>query len=314
MVSDKHNTKLIVRRKPARQEEGHVAAWKIAYADFVTAMMAFFLLLWLINSAMSLDLAAVGNSFMDDLDKKPDNLAAGGGLRPTGGTSIDQIIGREENQHVVDRVLVDQEASLNVVLEANQDALRVTDQKFRDQGSVATSLENYTLLDIEQELRRAVHKLHSESPEKKVNMDLYTDDVGFNIEFINEEDHPIFRWRSAEVSPPLKTTLLFVARYLAGLDRPVYVTGFAAKEGDDLFNWRISTERANNVRQVMARMGVTKQRMFGIGGRGSNFLLNPRVPEDPNNIRLKVTLLSREDHLLIGDQTRFANPVSISTR
>ena len=301
---------LIVRRKKVAPEPGHVAAWKIAYADFVTAMMAFFLLLWLLNASMTIDMALVGNSFTP-AEESPE-VSATGNMFDAGGTNNEDIDGRIEDQKVVNTIFTLDNRVDEIVLENKPEEDRLTAQKEYLQGDTSVNDGELILDDLENQLLLALRKIYTENPAEMITARIFTDRVGLNIEFVNSEGQRTFRRDSAEMTRPLRNTLFVVSRFLARLDRQIMITGHAALEGDYENQWRLSMQRADVTRQHLIRMGVPEGRIFGIGGKGSTKPLDFANPDSLRNIRIQITLLSNSDHQVQARDVRFSAPPRIS--
>lgn len=307
---DEDEISLIVRRKKIPPEPGHVAAWKIAYADFVTAMMAFFLLLWLLNASMTIDMALVGNSFTPE--EETAEVSATGNMFDAGGNNNEEIDGRIENQQVVNTIFTLDTRVDEIVLENIPKEDRLTAQKEHLQGDTPVNDGELVLDDIENQLLQALRKIYTDNPAEAVTARIFTDRVGLNIEFINSEGQRTFRRDSAEMTRPLRNTLFIVSRFLARLERPVMITGHSALEGDSENQWQLSMQRADVTRQQLIRMGVPEGRIFSIGGKGSTQPLNYAEPDSLQNIRVQITLLANNDHQVQARDVRFSAPPRIS--
>ena len=301
---------LIVRRKKVPPEPNHVAAWKIAYADFVTAMMAFFLLLWLLNASMTIDMALVGNSFTPE--EETAEVSATGNMFDAGGSNNEEIDGRIEDQQVVNTIFTLDSRVDETVLENRPQEDRLSAQKEHLQGDTPLNDGELVLDDMINELLQALRKIYTENPAETLTARIFMDRVGLNIEFINSEGQRTFRHNSAEMTRPLRNTLFVASRFLARLDRPIMITGHSALEGDYANQWQLSMRRADVTRQQLIRMGVPEGRIFGIGGKGSTQPLNFADPDSLQNIRIQITLLANDDHQVQARDIRFSAPPRIS--
>ncbi len=307
---DEDELSLIVRRKKIPPEEGHVAAWKIAYADFVTAMMAFFLLLWLLNASMTVDMALVGNSFTPE--EETAEVSATGNMFDAGGASNEKVDGRIENQQVVNTIFTLDQRVDDIVLENNPQEDRLTTKKEQMQGDTPVNDGELVLDDLENRLLQALRKIYTDNPTEAVTARIFTDRVGLNIEFINSEGQRTFRRNSAEMTRPLRNTLFVISRFLARLDRHIMITGHSALEGDFENQWRLSMQRADVTRQHLIRMGIPEGRIFGIGGKGATKPIDFVDRDALKNIRIQITLLSNDDHQVQARDVRFSAPPRIS--
>jgi chemotaxis protein MotB len=248
---------VIVLRKRARPAHGghHGGAWKVAYADFVTAMMAFFLVMWLVAQSQGVRQAVAGYF------KDPgifDNQKSNG---PIAGGSF------QLDPKPVPR-LKDSQPS-NVVVEKDQDALAQT----------AARLKN--LLGQLPEFKRLG---------KQVEIQMTQD--GLRIELLEAGESTFFDTGSAALKSETVTILDTIARELGRLQNNVVIEGHTDSRPysnrDGYTNWELSADRANAARRVMERSGLHPHQVQGVRGYADTRLRVGEVPLDPRNRRVSI--------------------------
>jgi len=265
-------------------EEGHRAhhggAWKIAYADFVTAMMAFFLLLWLLGATDANRRRGIADYFAPTLIDYRQNSAGSNGI--LGG---DSIIADDNYPH---RATQTGTRTLTIPRDVTGghregDAPRNQD---RDQfGRLRADLMRR--IQASADLRRlANHVSFTESEE------------GLRIDLIDEADFSMFRVGTAELLPQAQHLIQQVSQVIAAVPNPVIIRGHTDSlpysAGQTTNNWTLSSARAESTRATLESTGLTMDRVARIEGVADR---NPFVPQnryDPRNRRISITLAWRD--------------------
>ena len=265
-------------------EEGHRAhhggAWKIAYADFVTAMMAFFLLLWLLGATDANKRRGIADYFAPTLIDYRQNSAGSNGI--LGG---DSIVAQDNYPH---RATQTGSRALTIPRDATGgiregDAPRNQD---RDQfGRLRADLMRR--IQASPDLRRlANHVSFTESEE------------GLRIDLIDEADFSMFRVGTADLLPQARHLIEQVAQVIAGVPNAVIIRGHTDSlpysAGQTTNNWTLSSARAESTRATLETTGLTMDRVARIEGVADR---NPFVPQnryDPRNRRISITLAWRD--------------------
>lgn len=227
---------IIVIRKKGGHGQAHGGAWKVAYADFVTAMMALFIVLWLMNSSKQIQ-EAVGGYFKD----------------PTGKS---KMVG--------------------------------TDQ--------AGSGENFTLTkDDMPKLKEELQKVTRQMPNfdnLKSHIEMTITSEGLRIELSESETGTFFDTGSAQPTANGREVVALLARELGKLPNKIFIEGHTDArpfgKGANYTNWELSTDRANQCRQLMQANGVRADQISQVRGFADQSLRNPNVPEDACNRRISV--------------------------
>jgi chemotaxis protein MotB len=264
--------------------EAHVAhhggAWKIAYADFVTAMMAFFLLLWLLGATDEDQRRGLADYFTPTLIEYKQNSAGSDGI--LGG---DSIVAADNYPH-----RATQTGSRSIVIPRD-----VTGGVREGEAPRAEDREQFGRL--RDELMRRIRA----TPELRrlQNHVAFTEgEEGLRIDLMDEADFSMFRVGTDQLLPEARRLVREVAQVIAGVPNDVIIRGhtdslpYAA--GRTTNNWTLSSARAESTRATLQASGVPLARIARIEGVADR---NPFVPQDrydPRNRRISVTLAWRD--------------------
>lgn len=299
---DKKLQPIIVKRIKKGGHGAHGGAWKIAYADFVTAMMAFFLLMWLLGSTTEGDLRGIAAYF-----KSPLKVAMSGGrttgdrtsIMPGGGNDLTQAHGQvKKADSERDEFL--KRASEKRERRAAQDAARIQALRAKVEAAVAS---NATLNEYRSQVR----------------MDITPD--GLQIQIVDDENRPMFDIGSAVVKPYMRTILREVGMVLGDVENRISLAGHTDAtpygSGDRGYsNWELSADRANSSRRELAAAGMPEDKLARVVGLASTDLLLPENPRAPQNRRITITVLTHEaeERLLSRADTRRETDDATSTQ
>jgi chemotaxis protein MotB len=248
---------VIIVRKVKRGGHGaHGGAWKVAYADFVTAMMAFFLVMWLVGQSKGVK-ASIASYFRDPGVFEHDN-----GKAPIAG------------------------GDLHVDPMNHSEPLPADTQKLED---AERQLLEQTAKRIRQQLAEnpALKKL-----EKQIEIQITRE--GLRIELLEGDEPTFFASGSAALTPGTERVLALIARELGTLKNPVVVEGhtdsrpYAAAQKGGYSNWELSADRANAARRAMEKGGLFDGQVHGIRGYADTSLRVKENPLDPHNRRVTV--------------------------
>ncbi len=255
---------IIIKKRRKAHHGAHGGAWKVAYADFVTAMMAFFLVMWLVgqNKGVKSSVASYFRNpgvFEHDRAKAP---IAGGDM------------------HVDPNAHSQPPPNPEQMLEEERQMLERTAKRIR------------ALLEANPELKRL---------EKQIEIQITRE--GLRIELLEGDDPTFFASGSAALAPGTSRVLELIAHELGKLKNPVVVEGhtdsrpYASTNG--YTNWELSADRANAARRAMEKGGLFKGQVHGIRGYADTTLRVAADPMDPRNRRVTVIVqhLFRESEL-----------------
>jgi chemotaxis protein MotB len=267
---------IIVKKKKHARHKRHGGAWKVAYADFVTAMMAFFLLLWLLNAATKEQLEGISNYFAP-VSTRPQSSGSGGFLAGEAAAEKGTLEARDEK--------------------AKPTAPATDAHGFPAPEAEAPTLderEERQLADAEKALRAAVAKLpNAEVLSKSLLVDNTPE--GLRIQIVEQEGLPMFPRGGSTMYTHTEALLSMVAKVILEMPQAVSISGhtdalpFRGSSGYS--NWELSADRANAVRRALVGGGVPESRIARVIGKAANELLLPDQPEAPGNRRMTVVLL-----------------------
>jgi chemotaxis protein MotB len=277
---------IIIKRVSKSGHNKHGGAWKIAYADFVTAMMAFFLLMWLLGSTTDGDKKGIADFF-----NAPLKVALLGGS------------GAGDSSHVVRG--------------GGQDLSRTSGQVKEGDVPSKRKLLNIKSLEAEQKraevarleaLKKKVEDALSASPKlaamkSQIRLDMTRD--GLRIQIVDEQNRPMFDSGSAVVKPYMRELLREIGHVLSDVPNRITLEGHTDAQpfsgGERGYsNWELSSDRANASRREIVAGGLPEDRMLLVQGLASSNLFVSNEPTHPMNRRISIIVMNRdaEDRLL----------------
>jgi chemotaxis protein MotB len=272
----------------------HGGAWKIALADMMTAMMAFFLLMWLLGASNEDQRKSVADYFRPASHSqiKFGELAGSNGL--LGGRSVidpDGFPFTAKQTALLERLTPESEGGTQEG-ESGQDGKGQGGQG--ESGKAKQDRENFEKLEKDLKEKLSENK-QLKSMQDQVNITREKD--GLRIEIIDKADYSMFRLGTNQLDPKAAQLLAEVAKSIKDLPNKVAIRGhtdslgFAADSGRN--NWTLSTERADATRQLMQGSGVGYQRFQRIEGVADTAPFVPANPADPRNRRVSITVLNQ---------------------
>lgn len=284
---DNEVTPIIVRKIKKHGHGHHGGAWKIAYADFVTAMMAFFLLMWLVASLNKAQKEGLAEYF-----KQPLKIALISG----------ESMGAREvsTQGGGDNI----EKSDGQVSASNQPTIaKKANPKIQDAGKKE---EESKQLD---KLKSNIILAMGEDPaladlKDQLLMDKVSE--GLRIQLIDNKNQPMFGMGSDEMDPHMQEILNKIAKLLDKMPNKVTIQGhtdahpFQDPDKIGQTNWELSTQRANAARRALVQAGMPEDKVMEVTGFSSTILLDKSDPFNPNNRRISIIVMNKdaEDNLL----------------
>src|SRR3984885_12063244 len=280
-------TVVIKRIKKGDHGGHHGGAWKVAYADFVTAMMAFFLLLWLINTTTPEQKRGIADYFSAQSISQTSS-GSGGVL---GGKVVSQESARAGGvvslyQKSAPTAPSDPQHSKDPANKRGGSTNaqgQETQSDSQSEGRVAgasTSTRDEQFTSAAESIRQAMQ----DSPDiadlsRQVMVDQTPE--GLRIQLVDQDGRPMFQPGSTEPMPYTRKLLQAVAKIIDRLPNRISIaghTGGTASEGT-MSNWELSAARANAARQIITDAGVSPDRIYEVAGKAG---AEPLLPEDPN--------------------------------
>ena len=276
----------IIKKGKKHKHPHHGGAWKIAYADFVTAMMAFFLLMWLLASLNKAQRDGISEYF-----KQPIKVAMFGG--DSMGNREELIIGGGQNIKQKDGVVSASNQPINE---------EETSAKVMDPGNRAEEIKN--LEKLKSNIMVSISKDPALAELKdQLLMDVVSD--GLRIQLIDNKDQPMFSLGSDDMSPEMEQLLTKIAKVVDKMPNKVSIQGhtdahpFHNPEALEQTNWELSTQRANAARRAMIKAGMPEDKILRISGYASTILLDKKDPLNPKNRRISLIVMKRDSETAI---------------
>jgi len=269
---------IVVKRVKKVVGGGHGGAWKIAYADFVTAMMAFFLLMWVLGSTTSGDLAGISAYFQNPLRLAMDGGQGSGDTRSIvkgGGDNVTKASGQE------------QRADSNSVQRKMSEAEAYEQYNTKQKGQLEE-------MRAEVEAQIAGDKA-LEQYQSQIFMDVSSD--GLRIQIVDEKNRPMFESGSSSMPDYAKRLMRVIGKVLAGGSQPLRIEGHTDGKpfpgaASSYTNWELSSDRANAARRELVLGGLETSRVSQVVGFADSVRLNPDDANDPMNRRISITILN----------------------
>ncbi|MEX8496163.1 flagellar motor protein MotB [Sphaerotilus sp.] len=282
MAGDAKKLQPIIIKKVKKGGHGvHGGAWKIAYADFVTAMMAFFLLMWLLGSTTDGD-----KKGLQDYFQSPLKVALMGGGSGSGDSS-------------------------SVIKGGGQDINRTAGQVKR--GDIEAERKTYQLQALKanqaqaekqrlEGLRDRVKEVVSASPQlaafkSQIRLDMTRD--GLRIQIVDEQNRPMFDSGLDVVKPYMRDILRAIGSVLTEVPNKLTLEGhtdalaFSGGSGG-YSNWELSSDRANASRRELIAGGLKDDRVLRVQGLSASVPFDKRDPKNPVNRRISIIVMTRE--------------------
>jgi chemotaxis protein MotB len=281
------NAVVIKRVKKGGHGGHHGGAWKVAYADFVTAMMAFFLLMWLINTTTPEQKRGIADYFA------PQSIAQT--VSGSGGVLGGKVMG-EDSAHAGGAQSVMQKQSPPSP-PSNTKALASGQTQGAAGASTASASESHSSQDGDfAHAAEAIHQAVQDNPDiANLSHQVITENTpqGLRIQLVDQDGRPMFQPGSAEPMPYTRKLLAVVGGIISSLSNRVSIAGHTAGN-DDAANggsWELSADRANQARSLLQAGGLSSDRIYEVAGKAGS---EPLLPEDPNasaNRRLSILLM-----------------------
>jgi len=275
----------------------HGGAWKVAYADFVTAMMAFFLVMWLVTAVSKEQRAAIFDYFKNPSMEPGKSVKPAPGQMGPGGASTSPInLGGgldapKSSQQKTDRI------GATVMTEpAKPIELKTDEQKAAEVAELRKQLERKQLDALMQDLKEAIAKSQALEPYKdQLLLDITSE--GLRIQIVDAQNRPMFDLGSSHLKSYTNSILREVAQYLKTVPNRVSITGhtdvtpYAGISG--YTNWDLSTDRANAARRALESAGFDSNQIARVTGLSSSVLFDKKNPRNPVNRRISIVVMTR---------------------
>ena len=286
---------IIIKREEVVEGGHHGGAWKVAYADFVTAMMAFFLLMWLLGSTTKGDLEGIAEYF-----KTPLKVAMQGGS------------GSGDSSSVIKGGGTDISRKSGQVKKGETEAVK----KSYNLKAAQVELERLETVKLKQLKNRLEVAIEANPTLRQFKRQLLVDitSEGLRIQIVDELNRPMFNLASAELQPYTKIILREIGMALNDVQNRVSLSGHTdavqyANAGRGYSNWELSADRANASRRELIAGGMDEAKMLRVVGLASSVPFNNAEPNDPVNRRISIIVMNKRTEDAI---TKEASGVNVS--
>ncbi|HOO50421.1 MAG TPA: flagellar motor protein MotB [Alphaproteobacteria bacterium] len=276
---------VIVVKKVIKGGGGHHGgAWKVAYADFVTAMMAFFLLMWLLNATTEEQRRGISEYFDPTPMEVSSETSGAGGVM--GGLTVSTEGARSSDVQPI--VHNNNPPSANMQNQVDPEQLRKEELQ-----AELEKRENAEFEEIKEKIEEAVQESDLKDLAKNLMVDMTPE--GLRIQIVDQDGESMFPIGSAR--PYEKTVKLIdmVADIIKSMPNQISVRGHTDSvpyaKGADYSNWELSADRANSSRRVLLESGIEAKKLSNVVGKADTEHLKPEAPKDPQNRRISIILL-----------------------
>ncbi len=261
----------------------HGGAWKIAYADFVTAMMAFFLLMWLLGSTSKGDLQGVAEYFQTPL-----KVSLSGGNNSGSSTSVLQGGGKNITEHH----------------DLSGPSRMAPGKRTGELKDAEAALERAEALRLEQLKRRIELAIEANPALKQFSKQLLLDitSEGLRIQIVDEKNRPMFDSAHIDLKPYTRNILREIGRALNEVPNKISLSGHTDatpySNGEKGYgNWELSSERANASRRELIAGGLDDKKVVRVVGLSSAVLMDKADPLNPVNRRVSIIVMNKRAEL-----------------
>ena len=298
-MADDSQRPIIIKRIKKGGGAAHGGAWKIAYADFVTAMMAFFLLMWLLGSSTKAQLQGIADYF-----KTPLKVALQGGYGSGDASSV--IKGGGED----------------LTRKAGQVKRGESDKSKEIISLEKSKAEKAKLEEMMAKLKQMVEKNEKlKAFKKQLKIDIT--DEGLRIQIIDDQNRPMFDSGGAAMKAYTRDILREIGKTLNELPNRISLSGHTDAvqytTGERGYsNWELSADRANASRRELVAGGLEDGKIMRVVGLGSAVPFNKDNPNDPVNRRISIIVMNSKAEAAIsreaGNQIEAANAKEVETQ
>ncbi|MEO8314539.1 MAG: flagellar motor protein MotB [Pseudomonadota bacterium] len=285
-MADKEKRPIIIVKRKVGGAGHHGGAWKVAYADFVTAMMAFFMVMWLVASVSKEQRAAMFEYFHNPSMEQGKSVKAAPGQAGPGGASTSAI-------------------DLGGGLDAPKSAPKseteglgqaVNTTTLDEAKRIAQEAERKQLEALMQELKEAIDKSQALQPFKdQLLLDITPE--GLRIQIVDKQNRPMFDLGKSNLKDYTGQILREVAKYLNTVPNRISLSGHTDQKpytgARGYTNWELSADRANAARRALLDGGLQERKISRIVGLASSVLFDKQNPYNPINRRISIIVMTR---------------------
>jgi chemotaxis protein MotB len=288
---------IIIKRVKKGGHAHHGGSWKVAFADFATAMMAFFLLMWLMEATTEEQRGAISEYFNNPSDVQgaspvpsPSPIQGPGGAS----TSMIKLGGGMELHHDPAPP-----APIAPPTPGTQTATRPDDD-----GAQEEKLDNERLAGLVEALRKGIDERESLAKYKdQILLDVTPE--GVRIQIIDHERRSMFPLGSARLEGFSSDIIKELAHIVSSVPNRISISGHTDKKpyvAVNYTNWELSADRANAARRALIAGGLAAEKIGRVVGLASSVLLDPATPEGPVNRRISIVVMNKRTEQAISQE------------
>ena len=260
---------IVVRKRKSARKTHHGGSWKVAYADFVTAMMAFFMVMWLVATMPQEQLGGLADYFKNPSAVEGKSASMAPGANGPGGAG-------------------------NVPIKMF-DAMRKPPEHAHDQKTLDEE-DKRRLEALKKELEAAVAKSQALAPFKdQLLIDITLE--GLRIQIVDAQNRPMFDMGSPVLKPYTQVILAELAKYFNRVENRVAISGHTDTTpwsgANGMSNWELSTQRANSARRALVAGGMREDKVARVIGLAASVPFDKNAPDSPINRRISIVLLNQ---------------------
>lgn len=281
-MSEQRPTIIVRRVRKVAGGGHHGGSWKVAYADFVTAMMAFFLVMWLMGATTNKERAAISEYFRNPSPLSGKSFSPAPGPNGPGGASTSMI----KLGGTMDLPKGDSDNPFTKPTGRDQEASE-EQQKAQEKQRLETLM---------QALQEAIGKSQALEPFKdQLLLDLTPE--GLRIQIVDQQNRPMFDLGGTVLKPYTQAILAELAGFVNQVPNHISITGhtdttqYASDRG--YTNWELSAERANAARRALVAGGMQEDKVSRVVGLSSAVLFDKQNPQNPINRRISIVVMTK---------------------
>jgi chemotaxis protein MotB len=283
-MSEDGGPPIIVKRVRKKRHGYHGGAWKVAYADFVTAMMAFFLVMWILGAGTREQKAAISQYFRNPSMVQGNATVAPPGKMGPGGASdaMVQLGGAMDLSHGPGK-------------DRHNGPPGAASKEEIDKQ--ARAREKARLQELMQQLHAAIQNSQALAPFKdQLLLDITSE--GLRIQIVDKLNRPMFDLGSAQLKDYTRAILGELGGFINRVPNRISITGHTDDapyvDGRDYSNWELSTDRANAARRALLAGGMDKGKTARVVGLAASVPLDKAHPDNPINRRISIIVMTKE--------------------
>jgi chemotaxis protein MotB len=281
---------IIIKRIKKGGHAVHGGAWKIAYADFVTAMMAFFLLMWLLGSTSEGDKKGISDYFQSPMKVAMQGGSGAGASNSVvngGGNDLTQSAGQSKRGDGADSRAKKMSSDKAKAETARRDAKKLAALSAKIAAAISS---NPKMAEFSSQIRLEI------TPD------------GLQIQIVDDQKRPMFDSGSATLKPYMRDILREIGTALLDVENKISLDGHTDRSaygnaGRGYSNWELSADRANASRRELANAGMPEDKLARVVGMASSLLLDVNDPLSPTNRRISILVMTKDaEERLLGGQ------------